>query len=247
MITKLVLIDDDRYFRRSAQRFLESHLSDVGIISCDSAEEGERLITLHQPSVVILDIKLPGIDGLELLDRMEHKARDPFVVVISGQQATEEQVNATYIDALNRGALHFHRKGDGEQKLLAIVRRQLEADTTRRSREPLAEVLELPELNLTLYPNENKAQYADMDVRLTPIESRYLGLLMSHGGNTVSLQTFYEVLCDAEGESARHFDQTNKQNIRTHICYLRKKLGQDSNSEQLIETVRTKGYRLVAA
>ncbi|MCY3658318.1 MAG: helix-turn-helix domain-containing protein, partial [Caldilineaceae bacterium] len=91
------------------------------------------------------------------------------------------------------------------------------------------------------------ARYADMDVRLTPIESRYLGLLMSHNGNTVSLQTFYEVLCDAEGESARHFDQTNKQNIRTHICYLRKKLGQDSNSEQLIETVRTKGYRLVSS
>ena len=70
---------------------------------------------------------------------------------------------------------------------------------------------------------------------------------MSHNGNTVSLRTFYEALCDAEGESARNFDQTNKQNIRTHICYLRKKLGQDSNSEKLIETVRTKGYRLVSS
>ena len=247
MKTKIVLIDDDRFFRKSAQRFLESHLEDVQVISCDSAEEGERLITLHHPQIVILDIKLPGIDGLELLRRLPQGPRDPHVIVVSGQPATDEENTQTYIDALGLGAHHFHRKGDGEKKMLAQVLRLIQAQAQQPNAIPAHDVLKVPELNLELHMDENRASTDGQEVRLTPIEGRYLSLLMENFGQVVPLERFYAVLCDGDNETDHLFDHTNKQNIRTHICYLRKKLGQDSESESLIQTVRTKGYKLVPA
>ncbi len=247
MKIKIVLIDDDRFFRKSAQRFLESHLEEVQIHSCDSAEEGERLITLHRPQVVVLDIKLPGIDGMELLKRLSHGPRDPYVIVVSGQPATDEQNIQTYVEALGLGAYYFHRKGDGEQRLLAQVNRLLQERANQMPAPVTNEVLKVPELDLTLYRDENRAQNAGLDIKLTPVEGKYLGLLMENHGKVVPLAKFYEVLCDAAEESDQLFDQSNKQTIRTHICYLRKKLGQDTESEALIRTVRTKGYMLATS
>ncbi len=244
MKTKIVLIDDDRYFRKSAQRFLESHLDPVQIFSCDSAEEGERLITLHKPQLIVLDIKLPGIDGMELLKRLPHGPRDSYVIVVSGQPATDEQNVETYVEALGLGAYYFHRKGDDEQKLLAQVNRLLQEWTNRRTTTMTNEVLKVPELDLALYRDENRAENAGQNIRLTPVEGQYLGLLMENYGKVVPLVRFYEVLRDRAAESDQLFDQSNKQTIRTHICYLRKKLGQDTDSETLIRTVRTKGYML---
>lgn len=248
MKIKIVLIDDDRYFRRSAQRFLESHLDGVQVISCDSAEEGERLITLHRPQIVILDLKLPGIDGMELLTRLSHGPKDPDVIVVSGQPATDEQNIQTYVKALGLGAHHFLRKGDGQEKMLAQVKRLVQDQAVQSStRAVVNEVLAVSELDLVLYRDDNRATCGDADVRLTPVEGRYLGLLMENRDKVVPLEKFYEVLCEAEGESNQRFDQSNKQTIRTHICYLRKKLGQSAHSESLIQTVRTKGYKLVVS
>ena len=246
MQAKLVLIDDDRFFRRSAQRFLESYLDDVLVYSCDSAEEGERLIGIHQPQIVILDLKLPGIDGMELLERLPHGPSDPDVIVVSGQPATDEQTEETYIEALGLGAHHFHRKGDGQARMLAQVKRLIEErQAVRQERTVENEVLEIPELGLVLYRDENRANNLGQTVNLTPVEGRYLGLLMENRNMVVPLELFYKVLCESEGESSQLFDQTNKQTIRAHICYLRKKLGQNTESESLIQTVRTKGYKLV--
>lgn len=246
MHTKLVLIDDDRFFRKSAQRFLESHLDDVMVISCDSAEEGERLIGLHRPQIVILDLKLPGINGMELLERLPHGPSDPDVIVVSGQPATDEQTEETYIEALGLGAHHFHRKGDGQARMLAQVKRLIEErQAVRRERTVENEVLQVPGLELVLYRDDNRATNRGQNVNLTPVEGRYLGLLMENCNKVVPLEKFYTVLCEAEGESSQLFDQTNKQTIRAHICYLRKKLGQNTESESLIQTVRTKGYKLV--
>ncbi len=246
MHTKLVLIDDDRFFRKSAQRFLESHLDDVMVISCDSAEEGERLIGLHRPQIVILDLKLPGINGMELLERLPHGPSDPDVIVVSGQPATDEQTEETYIEALGLGAHHFHRKGDGQARMLAQVKRLIEErQAVRRERTVENEVLQVPGLELVLYRDDNRATNRGQNVNLTPVEGRYLGLLMENCNKVVPLEKFYTVLCEAEGESSQLFDQTNKQTIRAHICYLRKKLGQNPESESFIQTVRTKGYKLV--
>lgn len=247
MHTKIVLIDDDRFFRKSAQRFLESHLEQVQVISCDSAEEGERLIVLHHPQIVILDIKLPGINGMTLLQRLSHGPRDPYVIVVSGQPATDEQNIQTYIEALDLGAYHFHRKGDGQEKMLAQVKRLIQARVNQPSTQVTNEVISVDDLKLVLFRDDNRASNNGVEVRLTPVEGQYLGLLMENYGKVVPLQKFYEVLCDTEAESSHFFDQSNKQTIRTHICYLRKKLGQDSDSESLIRTVRTKGYTLVEA
>ncbi len=244
MKSKIVLIDDDRYFRKSAQRFLDSHLDNIQIFSCDSAEEGERLITLHRPQIVLLDIKLPGIDGMALLKRLPHGPRDAYVIVVSGQPASDEQNIQTYVEALGLGAYYFHRKGDGEQRLLAQVSRLLQERANQRTAPVTNEVLKVPELDLALYRDENRAENAGLDVKLTPVEGKYLGLLMENYGKVVPLVKFYEVLCDAEEESDQLFDQSNKQTIRTHICYLRKKLGQETDSDNLIRTVRTKGYML---
>ena len=246
MHTKLVLIDDDRFFRKSAQRFLESHLDDVMVISCDSAEEGERLIGRHRPQIVILDLKLPGINGMELLERLPHGPSDPDVIVVSGQPATDEQTEETYIEALGLGAHHFHRKGDGQARMLAQVKRLIEErQAMRKERTVENEVLKVPGLELVLYRDDNRASNRGQDVNLTPVEGRYLGLLMENCNKVVPLEKFYTVLCEAEGESSQLFDQTNKQTIRAHICYLRKKLGQNTESESLIQTVRTKGYKLI--
>jgi two-component system alkaline phosphatase synthesis response regulator PhoP len=246
MHTKIVVIDDDRFFRRSAQRFLESHLDEVFVISCDSAEEGERLIGVHRPHIVILDLKLPGIDGMELLERMPHGPSDPDVIVVSGQPATDAQTEETYIEALGLGAHHFHRKGDGQARMLAQVKRLIaERQAVRQERTVENEIVEVPELDLVLYRDDNLATNRGQEVNLTPVEGRYLGLLMENCNRVVPLELFYSVLCESEGESSQLFDQTNKQTIRAHICYLRKKLGQNTDSESLIQTVRTKGYKLV--
>lgn len=246
MLTKLIVIDDDRFFRRSVQRFLETHLDDVMVVSCDSAEEGERLIQLHEPQIVILDLKLPGISGMDLLKRLPQGPRDPDVIVVSGQPATNEQTAETYVEALGLGAHHFHRKGDGQDRMLAQVKRRIEERRAiQDDRRVQNEILSVDELDLVLYQDENRVASQGENIRLTPVEGRYLGLLIQNRNRVVPLERFYQALCEAEGESSQHFDHSNKQTIRAHICYLRKKLDRNAESGILIQTVRTKGYKLV--
>jgi FixJ family two-component response regulator len=131
----IFVVDDDPSVRRALVRLLRCE--GYAVETFASAAELLARDLDGQPSCVVLDLRMPGIDGLELQLRLRAKGRDPAIVFLSGQG----DVSAV-TDAMKAGAVDFLEKPVQSDRLLAAVRRALAYDvaarTTRSERDALA-------------------------------------------------------------------------------------------------------------
>ena len=111
---RILIIEDDRSIRKFFRTILEANRYDV--ISADTGEEGYSLITSQCPDLVILDLGLPDIDGMEILSRLRKWSGMP-VVVISARSHEKDKV-----EALDLGADDYITKPFGTSEMLARIR-----------------------------------------------------------------------------------------------------------------------------
>ena len=124
MKSRILVVDDEAEIRKSLRMILEYEGYDV--VEASSGAEGLALAERDAPDLVFLDVKMPGMDGLEVLQRLQASRESMPVVVISGHATKEEVANS-----IKRGAIDFIEKPLGSDRILVTVKNALEHERLR--------------------------------------------------------------------------------------------------------------------
>ena len=219
-VMKVLVIEDDPTVGNFVRRGLEEQRWGVQLVA--DGEEGERLATSDAYDVVILDMRLPGKSGMDVLNSLRARGFERPVLVLTAQDAVDAKVNA-----LRAGADDYVTKPFAFEELLARV----EA-LARRPRAMASPALRIADLELNRDTRE--VHRAGELIELTPKEYAVLEYLMRHQGRVMSRTLITEYAW------GYHFDPgTNI--VDVVINHLRKKI--DAKHERkLITTVRGVGY-----
>ena len=225
-MTRVLVVDDEAPIRRAMAANLRARGYDV-----DLAETGEEALALaarHHPDVVLLDLGLPGMDGLEVIDGLRGWSQVP-IVVLSARGSERDKVAA-----LDAGADDYVSKPFGMDELLARLRAAV-----RRSAVGEEEaVVATPDFSVDLVA-KRVLDPAGEPVRLTPTEWLLLEVLVRNSGKLVSQrQLLQEVWGPAYGDESNY--------LRVHMAHLRRKLEPDRSRPRYLITEPGMGYRFVA-
>ncbi|MBA2685416.1 MAG: response regulator transcription factor [Gemmatimonadota bacterium] len=217
---KILVIEDDPTVGQYVKRGLEEQRWGVDLVT--DGEEGERRAASEQYDLVVLDMRLPGRSGMDVLRNIRGRGFERPVLVLTAQDAVDAKV-----EAFRAGADDYVTKPFAFEELLARV----EA-LSRRTPTMAAAVLKVADLSLD--KNTRTVTRAEEAIELTPKEYTVLEYLMRHAGRVMSRTLITEYAW------GYHFDPgTNI--VDVVINHLRKKID-STHAVKLIHTVRGVGY-----
>jgi len=217
---KILVIEDDPTVGQYVKRGLEEQRWGVDLVT--DGEEGEARAAAERYDLVVLDMRLPGRSGMEVLRAIRARGFERPVLVLTAQDAVDAKV-----EAFRAGADDYVTKPFAFEELLARV----EA-LSRRTPTMSAAILKVADLSLD--KNTRTVTRGDEAIELTPKEYTVLEYLMRHAGRVMSRTLITEYAW------GYHFDPgTNI--VDVVINHLRKKID-SSRAEKLIHTVRGVGY-----
>jgi len=217
---KIIIVEDDRTVGQYVQHGLEEHHYHADLV--DDGLEGLRLISGGKYDLAVLDLRLPGMNGVEMVRTLRDRGVGIPILVLTAQDALESKVAA-----LRAGADDYVTKPFAFEELLARV----EA-LARRPRQVATPVLRVGDLEVDTQTRE--VRRGDRPIELTPKEYAVLEYLVRHQGRVMSRTLITEYAWDY------HFDPgTNI--VDVVINRLRKKLEQGQASK-ILHTVRGVGY-----
>lgn len=222
----IVIIEDDPPIRH----FLHTALSAQGF-QVHEAENGQRgliEIGMRKPDLVILDLGLPDMDGVELIQNVRAWSQLP-ILILSARSAEQRK-----IEALDAGADDYLTKPFGLGELLARIRVALR-HSVRNPEQPIGDTFTTGNLHVDL--GKRLVQIDGQDVHLTPIQYRLLAVLVKHAGKVL---THRQILKEVWGPA--YVD--NPHYLRIYIGQLRQKLEPDPTQPRYLLTESGVGYRL---
>jgi len=221
---KILVVDDEPPIRK----LLRTGLGAQGYEVLD-APSGKAALELlaKKPDLVILDLGLPDIDGLELLRRIR-KLQGSLPIVVLSSRGDE----AGKVAALDLGADDYVTKPFGMDELLARMRAALRHQLQAHGEQPIFRV---GDLSVDLV--RRIVRKADKEVKLSPKEYDLLRLLVQHAGKVLTHKYLLRELWD---------DLTDTQYLRVYVRQLRRKIETDAERPQHIMTETGVGYRLRA-
>ena len=224
-MSKILIVEDDPDIRE----LLRFNLEKAGY-TLFLAEDGEKVLALarkHSPELILLDLMLPGVDGLEVCRTLK---KDPELQRIPIIMVTAKGEEMDRVVGLELGADDYVVKPFSFREVVLRIRKVLD----RREKQTAPAILKADPLVLDL--DAHTARLDDQLLELTATEFRLLTYLLRHRGR---VQTREMLLDRVWGYSFEGYART----IDTHIRRVRKKMGEAQN---LIETVRGVGYRFQA-
>lgn len=221
-MTRLLIVEDDTPLRRALGTTLRANGFEV--VEAETGEDGVRANTAQRPDAVVLDLSLPGMDGMQVL-REIRTGSDVPVVVLTVRDQREDKVAA-----LDAGADDYVTKPFDTEELLARLRAALRRH--QRVASP-AGVIRFGDLEIDL--DRRQVRHGGELVRVTRTELQILEVLASNPGQLVT----YELL-SARLSSDREPDAAV---LRVHVGNLRRKLHDDAARPRLILTEPGLGYR----
>jgi two-component system, OmpR family, response regulator MprA len=219
---KILVVDDERAVRDSLRRALELEGYEVDL-AVDGAD-GLARITEGQPDVVILDVLMPGVDGLEVSRRVRNSGNRVPVLMLTARDEVNDRVAG-----LDAGADDYVTKPFALDELLARVRALL-----RRTTEEEQEVVRFADLELN--PGTREVRRAGESIELTRTEFSLLELFMRNPRQVLTRSIIFERVWGYDFGFASN-------SLDVYIGYLRRKTEAGGNS-RLIQTVRGVGYAL---
>jgi two-component system KDP operon response regulator KdpE len=222
----ILLIEDEPQMRRFLRVTFQSH--GYRLIEAASGEEGLVEGTTRNPDVVLLDLGLPDMDGIEVTKRFREWSEVP-IIVISAREQEEDKVKA-----LDAGADDYLTKPFGAGELLARIRVALRHKIllSAGQKDPL---FVADDLKVDLASRQ--VFIKDEEIHLTPIEYRLLSVLIRHAGKVV---THTQLLKEVWGPV--YTDQ--QQYLHVYMAQLRKKLESEPARPRLLINEPGVGYRL---
>jgi len=219
-----LVIDDEPQIRRLLRILLEQE--QYRALESDSGRLGLSEIALRRPDVVLLDLGLPDMDGMAVLERLRQWSRVP-VLILSVRDGPEDKVAA-----LDAGADDFVTKPFESAELLARLR------AIQRRVQAGAEESVFEAGHLVVDFNSHTVEVNGREVKLTATEYALLKLLALHAGKVV---THKQLLREVWGPNA----EEQSQYLRVYMMHLRKKIEIPDAAERLLRTESGIGYRLV--
>jgi two-component system, OmpR family, KDP operon response regulator KdpE len=221
-VTRVLVVDDEPQIVRALRINLRARGYEV-----DAAPDGRTALELaarRHPDVVVLDLGLPDMEGVEVIKGLRGWLSVP-IIVLSARHASDEKV-----EALDVGADDYVTKPFGMDELLARLRAAV-----RRS-VPAEEAAVVETASFTVDLAAKKAVRGGADVRLTPTEWHVLEVLVRNAGRLVSQQ---QLLREVWGPAYEH--ETNY--LRVYLAQLRRKLEPDPSRPRHLITEPGMGYR----
>jgi DNA-binding response OmpR family regulator len=224
----LIIVDDDALMRRSLAFNLEQ--SGYRVSSAASAEDALALARRDSPDLVVLDIGLPGMDGLDALRHFKDKLNVPVIFLTARRRELDEVLG------LELGADDYITKPFDLDVLLARVKvalRHAEPTVTPTTSGPEPLIVG----DLVLDPGAHTVTIRGQPVELTPREFNLLHTFALQPGTVLSVDNLLASVWGAEFVG-------QPQVVYVHIRWLREKIEKDPNKPKRIITVRGVGYKL---
>jgi two-component system, OmpR family, response regulator len=225
-VLRVVLVEDDERLGRLTAKYLESH--GLLVTWVQDGRSGLNEVLRNRPDAVLLDLQLPGMDGISVCRELRAKTDVPILII------TARDEEADRVLGLELGADDYVPKPFSSRELLARVRAQVRRARGRAG--PTTRPIEVG--SLVLDPASLKATLAGLELSLTAYEFTLLRVLAEHAGRVLGRE---QLLYLAKGNAEESFDRS----IDVQISRLRGKLGDDSKHPRLLKTVRGLGYMLV--
>ncbi|MBS5940090.1 response regulator transcription factor [Clostridium sp.] len=228
MKVSILVVEDDKAIRNFISATLEVHS-----YNCLIAENGEQAmlrVTSNKPDIIILDLGLPDIDGVEIIKKIRMWSNCPIIVVSARSEDKDK------IEALDSGADDYLTKPFSVDELLARIRvaiRKMNYDNTRKeeSTEFINGELKIDYISGCVFVGEE-------EVHLTPIEYKLICLLAKNVGRVLTHTYILKEIWGVAYES-------DIPSLRVFMATLRKKIEKNCEKGKFIQTHIGVGYRLI--
>jgi two-component system KDP operon response regulator KdpE len=223
----ILVVDDEPQIQRAMRTILTEKGFKVSIAS--RGEEGLALAAANPPDMVILDLGLPDIDGVEVCTRLREWTQCP-IIILSVRDSERDKVAA-----LDKGADDYLTKPFGIEELLARVRVALRHSASHKGE--ANQIIRAGALTIDLAWHVVKRD--DQEIKLTATEYKLLAYLAGNHGRVLTHQSILTNVWDPA-------DADHTEYLRVYMRQLRKKLENDPDRPQIILTEPGIGYRFIA-
>ena len=228
MAARVLIVEDDN----DLARLLQINLAHAGydVRTADDGRAGVRLFAMWKPELVMLDIDLPGLDGLQVCQRIRMLSDVP-ILMMTGHAVTEPEI-ARGLDA---GADEYMLKPLGNIELAARVRALLR----RTGKDEPEQVTSYQDDYLQVDLRLRQVQAAGKEIRLTPTEFKLLAAFIRHPNQVLTFEQLLELVWGQEYSSEYHYP-------RIYVSHLRRKIERDGQKPEYIRNEYGVGYRFMA-
>ncbi len=220
---RVLLVEDDPATSRSIEMMLTS--ANLNVYATDLGEEGIDLAKLYDYDIILLDLSLPDMHGLEVLRQLRVAKIETPILILSGSDDSDSKLKG-----FGFGADDYMTKPFNRDELVARIHA-----IVRRSKGHAQSVIETGEIRVNL--DEKTIEACGRPVHLTGKEYQMLELLSLRKGTTLTKEMFLNHLYGG-------MDEPELKIIDVFVCKLRKKLSEATGGENYIETVWGRGYVL---
>ena len=225
----ILVVEDDKSIRNLITTTLKAH--DYRFITAQNGQSAILEASSHNPEIVLLDLGLPDIDGVKIIEKIRSWSNMPIIVISARSEDTDK------IDALDAGADDYLTKPFSVEELLArlrVIQRRLTVMQTENSNES------------SVFTNGKlKIDYAagcayldEEELHLTPIEYNLLCLLSKNVGKVLTHTFITQSIWGSSWDN-------DIASLRVFMATLRKKIEKDTDSPQYIQTHIGVGYRMI--
>jgi len=221
-LPRILVVDDERPILRFLSASLSGHYQ---ILEAANGEDAMRLTATEKPEVVILDLGLPDIDGVEVTRRLREWTDTPIIVISVREQENDK------VAALDAGADDYLTKPFGAEELMARIRVAL------RHTPPVEPNAIFSNDDLVVDLARRLVSVGEKEVDLTPTEYDILRALIQHAGKVLTHRQLLRTVWGGAYESETHM-------LRVNVSNLRHKIERNPAQPQHIITEPGVGYRL---
>ncbi|MDR3578933.1 MAG: response regulator [Oryzomonas sp.] len=223
LLPRILVIDDELAIRRFLHTVLSSE--EFSLHEAEGGHSGLAAAAAFRPDVILLDLGLPDLDGIEVITRIREWSQVP-IIVLSVREREDDK-----IAALDAGADDYLTKPFGVGELLARIRASLRR-TLQQTSEPI-----FSSGGLTLDLNLRQVAVNGTEIQLTPTEYDLLKLLATHAGKVLTHSQILKQIWGIAYQEQPHV-------LRVNVSNLRRKIEADPSRPRYIVTEPGVGYRL---
>ena len=227
---KILLIEDERTIRGFTQAILTANGYDVPMAGTGAM--ANTMISSHCPDLIILDLGLPDMDGMTILQSVRQWSKVPIIVVSARSHERDK------VAALDAGADDYLTKPFGTEELLARIRTALRHTRTLTANDQLANTGKFQTGDMLIDYDKHRVYVAGVDAKLTQNEYKLVALLGLHAGKVL---TYDYLIKELWGPSAR----SDNQILRVNMANIRRKIEKNPAQPEYIFTETGIGYRMV--
>jgi two-component system KDP operon response regulator KdpE len=229
MTTKVLIVEDDVEMNRLLALDLKRHGFEV--YTTTNGLEGLRMFHETRPNLVVLDVALPGMDGMVVCQRIRELSNVP-ILIITAHAVTEEEM----AEGLNLGADEYLLKPlrnlEFHARINALLRRaQVSEDDAQQS-------IRYADDYLLVDVDTRRVCVGGSEIRLTPTEFKLLATFIRHKGQVLTFQQLLEQVWGYEYSTEHHYP-------RIYVSHLRRKIEPDAKNPTYIQNEYGVGYRFV--